>query len=62
MKENFNLKTIDGVKIYSHYEGFVNKLTSRTGFEKLKELKFLQSRGEEDQCDTYEAYVCRRER
>ena len=62
MKENFTLEAIDGVKIHSHYEGFVNKLSSRTGFEKLKELKFLQSCGMEGQYDTYTAFVCRRMR
>jgi predicted TPR repeat methyltransferase len=57
----FTSETIEGVQIFSHYEEYVNVLTSQTGFEKLKVFRFLQSRGEEGQYDTYNAYVCRRQ-
>ena len=52
--------TIDGVQIFSHHEIYIKELLTRMGFERMKELRFLQSRGEPGQYDPYTAYICLR--
>jgi predicted TPR repeat methyltransferase len=60
IRRNYVTEIIDTVQIFSHNMLYVKELLQRCGFERLKVLKFLLSRGPGEQDDIYLAWVIRK--
>jgi SAM-dependent methyltransferase len=60
IKRNYSTERIGAVQIASHSKGYIGELLTAFGFDKLKELKILLSRGPGERDDLYYAWVTKK--